>query len=73
MTMEVDDDVPLHTNAQAKVANLGLLGEKYIELDPGTPSAPVLSDRQATMMLPGTQPAIVRRRDGSGRGDRRRT
>jgi phospholipid/cholesterol/gamma-HCH transport system substrate-binding protein len=56
VTLQVDDDVPLHTNAQAKVANLGLLGEKYIELDPGTPNAPVLSDN-TTVMLPGTQPA----------------
>lgn len=55
VTMEVDDDVPLHTNAQAKVANLGLLGEKYIELDPGTPQAPLLSGGEAT--LPGLQPA----------------
>lgn len=39
VTMEVDDDIPLHANATAEVANLGLLGEKYIELNPGTPSA----------------------------------
>src|SRR5512142_2309236 len=30
VTLEIDDpDVQLHTNASAKVANLGLLGEKY--------------------------------------------
>src|SRR5688572_6977474 len=56
VTLEVDDDVPLHTNATAKVANLGLLGEKYIELDPGTPNTPVLSDK-TPVLLPGTQPA----------------
>lgn len=56
VTMKVDDDVPLHSNAQAKVANLGLLGEKYIELDPGTPQAPVVPQSE-TIMLPGTQPA----------------
>jgi len=56
VTMEVDDDVPLHANAKAKVANLGLLGEKYIELDPGTKEAPVLAETQ-TILLPGTQPA----------------
>jgi phospholipid/cholesterol/gamma-HCH transport system substrate-binding protein len=56
VTLQVDDDVPLHANAQAKVANLGLLGEKYIELDPGTPNTPVLSDK-TTVLLPGTQPA----------------
>ena len=55
VTMVVDDDVPLHTDAKAKVANLGLLGEKYIEIDPGTPSAPVLQST-GTVKLPGTQP-----------------
>ena len=56
VTMEVDDDVPLHTNAQAGVSNMGLLGEKYIELDPGTPQAPVLpTDRTVTVR--GSQPA----------------
>lgn len=56
VTMEVDDDVPLHSNAQAKVANLGLLGEKYIELEPGTQNAPVLST-SGPVTLRGTQPA----------------
>ncbi len=55
VTLKVDDDVPLHANATAKVANLGLLGEKYIELDPGTPSAAQLPE--GTVTLPGTQPA----------------
>src|ERR1051325_1024937 len=55
VTMKVDDDVPLHGNATAKVANLGLLGEKYIELDPGTPTAAQLPE--GTVVLPGTQPA----------------
>jgi len=55
VTMKVDDDVPLHANAKAKVANLGLLGEKYIELDPGTPAAPVLP--AGNIALQGTQPA----------------
>lgn len=55
VTLEVDDDVPLHQNAFARVANLGLLGEKYVELDPGTPSTPVLPPGPIT--LRGTQPA----------------
>lgn len=55
VTMKVDDDVPLHTNATAKVANLGLLGEKYIELDPGTQTAPVLPEGNVT--LRGSIPA----------------
>lgn len=56
VTLLVDDDVPLHANARAKVANLGLLGEKYIELDPGTATAPILATNR-TVTLPGTQPA----------------
>ena len=56
VTMIVDDDVPLHANATAKIANLGLLGEKYIELNPGTPNTPVLSS-EGSITLPGTQPA----------------
>jgi phospholipid/cholesterol/gamma-HCH transport system substrate-binding protein len=55
VTMEVDDDVPLRSNAQAKVANLGLLGEKYIELEPGAPEAAVLPEGDVT--LRGVQPA----------------
>src|SRR5215212_5321213 len=56
VTLEVDDDVPLHANATARVANLGLLGEKYIELDPGTQTTPVIQ-QQGTVTLRGTAPA----------------
>ncbi|HKO58130.1 MAG TPA: MlaD family protein [Thermoanaerobaculia bacterium] len=55
VTLEVDDDVPLHGNATAKVANLGLLGEKYIELDPGDQTAPVIAQKE--VRLQGTAPA----------------
>jgi phospholipid/cholesterol/gamma-HCH transport system substrate-binding protein len=56
VTMNVDDDVPLRTNASARVANLGLLGEKYIELDPGAPPAPV-NAAEGEVMVRGSQPA----------------
>lgn len=55
VTLQVDDDVPLHADAKANVANLGLLGEKYIELDPGSASTPVL--QQSSVTLRGSQPA----------------
>ena len=55
VTLEVDDDVPLRENASARVANLGLLGEKYIEIDPGTPNSPVA--RQEVLQLRGSEPA----------------
>lgn len=58
--MEIDKDVVLHANAQAHVANLGLLGEKYIELDPGTANQPVInSEQQQPVVLRGTQPATI--------------
>jgi phospholipid/cholesterol/gamma-HCH transport system substrate-binding protein len=56
VTMEVDDDVPLRQNASARVANLGLLGEKYVELDPGTPGAPVIVS-EGPVTVRGSQPA----------------
>jgi phospholipid/cholesterol/gamma-HCH transport system substrate-binding protein len=56
VTMQVDDDVPLHADANARVANLGLLGEKYIELDPGSGAAPLVATT-GTVTLRGSQPA----------------
>ncbi|HUP59275.1 MAG TPA: MlaD family protein [Thermoanaerobaculia bacterium] len=55
VTMKVDDDVPLHADAVARVANLGLLGEKYIELEPGSAKAPVLTEKLVTVR--GAAPA----------------
>lgn len=59
VTMKIDDDVPLHANSVAKVANLGLLGEKYIELDPGTPTAPILQGNELKLSQPGTENASI--------------
>src|SRR5512142_1043174 len=58
VTLDIDDDVPVHSNASAHVANLGLLGEKYIELDPGTPNSP-LTSTETMVTLHGTQPASI--------------
>lgn len=58
-TLEIERDVHLHDNATAKVANLGLLGEKYVELEPGTPNRPVLSSEQENIVLRGSQPASI--------------
>lgn len=57
VTLEVDKDVQLHQNAAAKVANLGLLGEKYVELDPGSQALPQLTQENIT--LRGTQPPSI--------------
>jgi phospholipid/cholesterol/gamma-HCH transport system substrate-binding protein len=45
--------VPLTVGTTARIANLGLLGEKYVELVPGPPNAPLLPD---DALLAGTTP-----------------
>ncbi len=42
--MDLDKDVELRQGASASVANLGLLGEKYVELVPGPVGAPELPE-----------------------------
>ena len=58
VTLDIDNDVPLYGNASAQVANLGLLGEKYIELSPGSPNVPATSTA-TTVTLQGTSPATI--------------
>jgi phospholipid/cholesterol/gamma-HCH transport system substrate-binding protein len=57
VTLEVDSDVPIHSNASAQVANLGLLGEQYVELDPGSAAAPVVQS-DPIVLQGGVGPSI---------------
>jgi phospholipid/cholesterol/gamma-HCH transport system substrate-binding protein len=43
VTLAFEREVKLHEGATAQVSSLGLLGDKYIELDPGPLSAPPLT------------------------------
>jgi len=56
--LEIDKEVQLHGNAFARIANLGLLGEKYVEIVPGSPNAPVIPDEQH-VELRGSEPASM--------------
>jgi phospholipid/cholesterol/gamma-HCH transport system substrate-binding protein len=58
VTLDIDPDVVLHPGASAHVANLGLLGEKYIELDPGPANTPAIPQEQS-VVLRGSQPASM--------------
>lgn len=58
VTLDIDPDVILHPGASARVANLGLLGEKYIELDSGPANAPAIPQEQS-VVLKGSQPASM--------------
>lgn len=42
ITLSLDKPIPLTQGTIARIANLGLLGEKYVELVPGPPNAPPL-------------------------------
>ncbi|HXO22581.1 MAG TPA: MlaD family protein [Thermoanaerobaculia bacterium] len=44
VSMLLDKPLPLTQGTTAKIANLGLLGEKYVELVPGPEGAPLLPD-----------------------------
>ncbi|MGZ7030946.1 MAG: MlaD family protein [Thermoanaerobaculia bacterium] len=57
VTLDVDARVPLRENATARIANLGLLGEKYVELDPGTPNTATVPAGDVT--LRGSQPPTI--------------
>lgn len=39
-TLEIDSGRPVYDNAQASIAARSSLGQKYVELNPGTPSSP---------------------------------
>ncbi|HEX6851230.1 MAG TPA: MlaD family protein [Candidatus Polarisedimenticolaceae bacterium] len=42
VTLALDPGVVLHEGARASLKSIGLLGELYVELDPGPPDAPAL-------------------------------
>ncbi len=42
ITLSLDKPLPLTQGTRARIANIGLLGEKYVELIPGPPGAPPL-------------------------------
>src|ERR1700760_999426 len=42
VTLVLDKPIPLTVGTTARIANLGLLGEKYVEIIPGPPNAPPL-------------------------------
>ncbi|NPB05947.1 MAG: MCE family protein [Aquificae bacterium] len=42
VVLEVKEGVPLYRDAVARIESLGLLGDKYVEVDPGSPEAGIL-------------------------------
>ncbi|HEV8580729.1 MAG TPA: MlaD family protein [Thermoanaerobaculia bacterium] len=53
ITLALEKPLPLTVGTTARIANLGLLGEKYVELVPGPPGAPPLPENA---VLIGTSP-----------------
>ncbi len=42
LILSLDPDVRLHQGASARIVSLGMLGDKYVEVLPGNPNAPLL-------------------------------
>ena len=60
VTLDLDGDVKLHPGAIARIANLGMLGEKYIELEPGdTKKPPLVAAEGQEITLGGSQPSSI--------------
>ena len=55
VTMQIDGDVELHQGATARIADLGLLGEKFVELDTGRPGTPIIAEKNGETVLSGSQ------------------
>jgi len=53
VTLLLEKQVPLTQGSSARIANMGLLGDKYVELVPGPPGAPPLPEGT---VLPGVTP-----------------
>lgn len=53
VTFFVGKDVPVYTNAQASLASIGILGEKFIDLHPGTSALGDLPTGMAMKSTPG--------------------
>jgi phospholipid/cholesterol/gamma-HCH transport system substrate-binding protein len=58
VVMEVHDDIPIRADATARVESLGLLGEKYVALHPGSLAAPVVPD-DTRIVITGAQTASI--------------
>lgn len=43
LELSLDADVRLHQDASAQVVNMGILGDKYVEILPGSPGTPLLA------------------------------
>lgn len=44
VTIDVDPKIPIYSNALARVGSTGIIGTKFIEIEPGTPDTPQLKD-----------------------------
>jgi phospholipid/cholesterol/gamma-HCH transport system substrate-binding protein len=56
VTLEVAESGQLHQDATASIASLGLLGEQYVNLEPGSPGAPPIAEG---VTIRGTPTATV--------------
>jgi phospholipid/cholesterol/gamma-HCH transport system substrate-binding protein len=44
LTLNIQSGVPIHADAKVSLRTIGYLGDRYVELDPGTEDAPPLKE-----------------------------
>ncbi|GAA5149992.1 hypothetical protein GCM10023321_14730 [Pseudonocardia eucalypti] len=47
VVLQLDETVPVHTDARATIRPVSLLGERYVDLEPGSATAPLMADAGA--------------------------
>jgi phospholipid/cholesterol/gamma-HCH transport system substrate-binding protein len=57
VTIEIDESIAIRNDSKVTIRNIGLLGgEKYMQISPGTPQAPLLD---ATGIIPGEETVAI--------------
>ena len=45
VVVAIKKDIPIHQNAKAYIKTMGLMGDKYVYIDPGSPENPVIPEK----------------------------
>ncbi|MCL2485033.1 MAG: MlaD family protein [Endomicrobia bacterium] len=53
LTLHINNDIVLYKNATASIVSMGIIGTKYIEIDPGDPSFGIVRDGDVITAAPG--------------------
>ena len=46
VVVSIKKDIPIHKDAKAYIKTMGLMGDKYVYIDPGSPNTPIISEKE---------------------------